>query len=83
MGINMGEATIDERGRIVIPNQAREELQLRPDQRLRISTRGEELVLTPEVGLDEFISGLRGCVHGSKIKPEALKAVWGVDHPHH
>jgi AbrB family looped-hinge helix DNA binding protein len=83
MGINMGEATIDERGRIVIPNQAREELQLRPDQRLRISTRGEELVLTPEVGLDEFISGLRGCVHGSKIKPEDLKAVWGVDHPHH
>jgi AbrB family looped-hinge helix DNA binding protein len=79
----MGEATIDERGRILIPNQVREELGLRPDQRLRISTKGEELVLSPEVGLEEFISGLRGCVHGSKIKPEDLKAIWGVDHPHH
>ena len=79
----MGEAAIDDRGRIVIPNEVREELGLRPDQRLRISTKGDELVLSPEIGLDEFISGLRGCVRGSKIKPEDLKQIWGVDHPHH
>jgi len=83
MGIRMGEAAIDDRGRIVIPNEVREELGLRPDQRLRISTKGDELVLSPEIGLDEFISGLRGCVRGSKIKPEDLKQIWGVDHPHH
>ncbi len=83
MGINMGEAVIDERGRIVIPNEIRAELKLRPEQRLRISTKGKELVLSPEVGVDEFISGLKGCIHGSKIKPEDLKAIWGVGHPHH
>ena len=83
MGNDMGEAVIDERGRIVIPNEVRVELKLRPEQRLKISTRGRELVLSPEVGIDEFISGLRGCVHGSRIRPEDLKAIWGVDHPHH
>ena len=83
MGIPMGEAVIDERGRIVIPNEIRVELKLRPEQKLRISTKGKELVLSPEVDADEFISQLKGCVHGSKIDPEDLKAIWGVRHPHH
>jgi AbrB family looped-hinge helix DNA binding protein len=82
MGINMGEAVIDGRGRIVIPNEIREELKLRPEQRLRVSTKGKELVLSPEVEADEFISQLKGCVRGSRIKPEDLKAIWGVGHAH-
>jgi AbrB family looped-hinge helix DNA binding protein len=83
MGIVMGEAVIDERGRIVIPNEIRAELKLRPEQKLRISKRGKDLLLSPEVSADEFISELRGCVHGSKIKPLDLKTIWGVGHPHH
>jgi AbrB family looped-hinge helix DNA binding protein len=79
----MGEAVIDERGRIVIPNEIRAELKLRPDQKLRVTTKGKELVLSPEVGADEFISQLKGCVHGSRVKPEDLKDIWGVGHPHH
>jgi AbrB family looped-hinge helix DNA binding protein len=82
MGIVMGEAVIDERGRIVIPNEIRAELKLRPEQKLRISTNGKELVLSPEIGVEEFVSGLKGCVHGSKVKPGDLKTIWGVDHPH-
>jgi AbrB family looped-hinge helix DNA binding protein len=82
MGIKMGEAVIDERGRIVIPNEIREELKLRPEQKLRISTKGRDLVLSPEVGAEEFISQLKGCVRGSKVKPEDLKAIWGVGHAH-
>ena len=79
----MGEAVIDERGRIVIPNEVRAELSLRPEQKLRVSTRGRELILSPAIGTDEFISHLKGCVRGSKVKPEDLKDVWGVGHPHH
>jgi len=79
----MGEAVIDERGRIVIPNEIRAELKLRPEQRLKISTKGREILLSPQVGVDEFITGLKGCVRGSKVRPEDLKAIWGVDHPHH
>jgi len=78
----MGEAVIDERGRIAIPNEIREELKLRPEQKLRISTKGRDLVLSPEIGAEEFISQLKGCVRGSKVKPEDLKAIWGVGHAH-
>lgn len=78
----MGDATIDERGRIVIPNDVRNELNLRPDQRFRVSTREGELVLSPMIGADEFISALKGCVKGSKVSPEGLKEIWGVEHPH-
>jgi len=83
MGTEMGEATIDDRGRIVIPNDVRVELNLRPEQKLRISTKGKELVLSPEVDAAEFIAQLSGCVHGSTVKPEDLKAIWGVGHDHH
>jgi AbrB family looped-hinge helix DNA binding protein len=83
MGIVMGEAVIDERGRIVIPNEIRSELKLRPEQKLRISKKGRDLLLSPEVSADEFISELRGCVHGSKIKAADLKNIWGVGHTHH
>lgn len=82
MGTHMGEAVIDERGRIVIPNEIRVELKLRPEQKLRILTKGKELVLSPEVEADEFITQLKGCVRGSRIEPEDLKAIWGVKHTH-
>ena len=79
----MGKAVIDERGRIVIPNEIRARLNLRPGQKLRVSTNGKELVLTPEINVDDFTSQLRGCVNGSKVRPEDLKKIWGVRHPHH
>jgi AbrB family looped-hinge helix DNA binding protein len=78
----MGEAVIDERGRIVIPNELRVELGLRPEQKLKVLTKGKELVLSPAIGPDEFISNLKGCIHGSNVKPEALKDTWGVRHAH-
>jgi AbrB family looped-hinge helix DNA binding protein len=78
----MGEAVIDERGRIVIPNEIREELNLRPEQKLKVTPRGRELVLSPSVGAEEFIEQLKGCVHGSKVRPEELKNIWSGDHPH-
>jgi AbrB family looped-hinge helix DNA binding protein len=82
MGSAMGEAVIDERGRIVIPNELRLELGLRPEQKLKIMTKGRELVLSPAVGADEFVSKLEGCVHGSKVEPMDLKKIWGATHSH-
>ena len=78
----MGEAVIDDRGRIVIPNELREELGLRPEQRLKVVPKGRGLVLTPEIGAEEFIGRLKGCAHGSRVRPEDLKMVWGGAHAH-
>ena len=78
----MGEAVIDVRGRIVIPNEVREELNLRPEQGPRVVPRGRGPMLTPEIGAEEFIAELKGRVHGSRVGPEDLKMIWGESHAH-
>jgi bifunctional DNA-binding transcriptional regulator/antitoxin component of YhaV-PrlF toxin-antitoxin module len=78
------EAEIDERGRILIPSEIRDELKFRPDQRFKIEIHGGRgVVIQPMLDPEEFIAEMKGCVAGSTIKPDKLKEIWGVDHPHH
>ena len=77
------ETEIDERGRIVIPSDIRDKLKLRPEQKLRIETNDREMILRPVLDSEEFISEMKGCVSGSKVKPAELKEIWGVKHTHH
>ena len=79
----MGLTSLDDRGRVVIPKELREKLGLRPDQRFLVEVRGEEIVLKPAVDAEKFIAELKGCVHGSRIKPHELKEIWGARHAHH
>jgi len=79
----MSLTSIDERGRVVIPKQLRENLGLKPNQRLIVETRGKEIVLKPALKVEEFIAELRGSVRGSKIKPNELKKIWGTAYAHH
>jgi AbrB family looped-hinge helix DNA binding protein len=67
------ETEIDERGRIVIPSQIREELKLRPKQKLKIETRDRQLILRPMLDPERFIKEMKGCVSGSKIKPGRIE----------
>ena len=84
MGWEMhGETEIDGRGRVVIPRELREKLKLRPAQKLRVETRDHELILRAVMGPEDFIKEMKGCVSGSKVKPEELKEIWGVKHSHH
>ena len=79
----MGEILIDGRGRVVIPKEVRDKLDLKPNQRLIVEVRGKEIILKPAVTVEEFIAELKGCVHGSQIKPSELKEIWGIGHAHH
>ena len=83
MGMKMGLTSLDDRGRVLIPKELREKLGLRPDQRFLVEVRGEEIVLKPTLDAEKFIAELKGCVHGSRIKPRELKEIWGVKHAHH
>ena len=79
----MGLTSLDDRGRVVIPKELREKLGLKPNQHLLIEVRGEEIVLRPALDVEKFIAELKGCVHGSRIKPLELKEIWGVRHANH
>ena len=78
-----GETEIDERCRVVIPLELRKKLKLRPRQKLTVEARGHELVLRTVLNPEEFIKEMKGCVSGSKVKPEELKEIWGAKHSHH
>jgi len=83
MGVKMGLTSLDDRGRVVIPKELREKQGLRPDQRFLVEVRGEEIVLKPALDAEKFIAELKGCVHGSRIKPHELKEIWGIKDAHH
>ena len=83
VGVKMGLTFLDDRGRVVIPKELREKLGLRPDQRFLVEVRGEEIVLKPALDVEKFIAELKGCVHGSRIRPHELKEIWGIKHAHH
>ena len=79
----MGSTSLDDRGRIIIPKEIREKIGLRPNQRIIIEVRGGEIVLRPSLSLESFVRELRGCIHGSRIRPDRLKEIWGVKHDNH
>lgn len=79
----MGEILLDEKGRIVIPKEAREKLNLKPNQRLLVRVREGEIILKPPADAGKFIAELKGCMSGSRIKPSELKEIWSIKHAHH
>ena len=83
MGLVMGLTSLDERGRVIIPKEVRDRLGLKPNQHLLVEARNGEIVLKPALNTEKFIAELRGCIQGSKIKPEELKEIWGISHAHH
>ena len=77
MGKHMGnEVEIEERGRILIPKELREEMKLKSGQKLLIERRGKEIIIKPAINSKKFVSELRGCVKKSKIKPMEIKKIW-------
>jgi AbrB family looped-hinge helix DNA binding protein len=76
MGIGMGKLIkIEERGRILIPKNLREELKLKAGRKMLIEKRDEEIIIKPVVDLKK-LSELRGCIKKSKIKPLEIKKIW-------
>ena len=71
MGKNM-----ESRGRVVIPKETREELNLKPGQEIIIEKRSDGILIKPAIDVKRFSSELRDCVKESKIHPKDVKNIW-------
>lgn len=71
----MERVTVEDRGRILIPKEIRDELGIRPREKFRIEARDGEVVLKPEKDL-EAVRELKGCVKDGGIDPIELKKIW-------
>jgi AbrB family looped-hinge helix DNA binding protein len=83
----LNEATMDSKGRIVIPEDVRKELGLNEGSRVRVRLEkngtggGLAVVLTKSVGPDEFIRRTQGMLkkesRAKAADPLRLKEMWG------
>ena len=83
----MNEATMDSKGRIVIPEDVRKELGLNEGStiRVRLEKRGttgdSAVILTKSVGPEEFIKRTEGTLkkesRAKAADPLRLKEIWG------
>ena len=74
----MGEVIVDERGRILIPKDIREQLGLQPGSPAKLEVDDGKLVVRPSLSPDEFIRLMEGCIKEGKpsIDPMNLKKIW-------
>ena len=76
MGIVMGKSIIEERGRVLIPKELRDELKLKPGQHVLVEKGKDCVTIRPAADLKHFSSELRGCVKKSRIDPREIKHIW-------
>lgn len=65
------ERTIDEKGRVTIPKEAREALGLKPGAGVRIGVEGDRIIIRPRVSREEFIEVMEGCITEETVREDA------------
>jgi len=74
------EASIDKKGRIVIPRHLREGLGLHEGAKVRLTLEEEKILITKPITPGKFIHEMEGCIKEDspvpKINPLELKKIW-------
>ena len=75
------ERTVDEQGRVTIPEEMREELGIDPGQEVAVGLRGETVVIRPRrsredgsregLSREEFIELMEGCINEDTVREDA------------
>lgn len=83
VGINIvGEMTeeviVDDKGRILIPKEARDKIGLQTGSKARIKVEKEKIIIMPPVQPEEFIKEMEGCIKegAPTMNPLELKKMW-------
>ena len=81
MGIEMGKAKVDSRGRITLPDEIRREMGLTPGKEIRVENIGKGVLIRPAITKKDFIKSLEGCItsknRAEALSPLEIKKMWG------
>lgn len=78
----MGEAELDDRGRVVIPGDIRRRLGWEEGQRMSVEVVGDSVVLRRRLTMQEALDRLDGVIgrvparRGPRMDPRRLKDIW-------
>ena len=72
------EITVDDKGRILIPKEARDKIGLKAGEKARLKIEKGKIILMPPISPEEFIKEMEGCINEgtSAIDPLELKKIW-------
>ena len=74
----MDDAIVDKKGRILVPEEVRTKLGLRPETRLKVRTRGDEIVLSTTTRMDMTVA--QG-TEDRTVSVDVVKAYAWAGHP--
>ncbi len=72
------EVIVDDKGRILIPKEAREKIGLQVGGKARLKIEKEKIIIMAPISPEEFINELEGCIKEGTptIDPLNLKKIW-------
>ena len=72
------EVTVDNKGRVLIPKEAREKVGLKAGGKARLKIEKEKIIIMPPISPEEFIKEMEGCIKEGTptIDPLELKKIW-------
>ena len=72
------EITVDDKGRILIPKEARDKIGLQAGEKARLKIEKGKIILMPPISPEEFIKEMEGCIREGvpSIDPLELKKIW-------
>ena len=72
------EVTVDKKGRVLIPKEARDKIGLQAGGKARLKIEKEKIIIMPPISPEEFIKEMEGCIRNGapSIDPLELKKMW-------
>lgn len=72
------EVLLDDKGRILIPKEAREKIGLQAGGKARLKIEDEKIIIMPPISPEDFIKELEGCIKEGTptINPLDMKKIW-------
>lgn len=71
----MGEVTVEDRGRVIIPKAVRDKLGIRGGEKMKVKEKDGEVVMRP-VKSGDSLKELKGVVKKSDVDPMEVKEIW-------
>ncbi|MBO3799083.1 MAG: AbrB/MazE/SpoVT family DNA-binding domain-containing protein [Thermoproteota archaeon] len=76
--MSVEEVDVDDKGRVLIPKEARDKVGLKAGGKARMKVENERIIIMPPISPEEFIREMEGCIKEGtpKISPLKLKEIW-------
>jgi AbrB family looped-hinge helix DNA binding protein len=76
--MSIEEVSVDDKGRVLIPKEARDRVGLKAGGQARLKIENERIIIMPPISPEEFIEGMEGCIREGTpaIDPLKLKKIW-------